>query len=393
MPWKVMSVVKERMRFIGRLQDGERMTDLCREYGISRKTGYKLKSRYEVCGVASFEDRSRAPHRRPHATPPEVIEAIVELKAEFPTWGAKKLRAMLPSRHPGLHVPARSTVHEILKGKGLIQPRKRRRRCSGYSKQLTRAEKPNDVWCIDFKGEFRLGNGDYCYPVTITDQASRFVLACEGYSSTATIGAKMACTAAFKAHGLPRVIRSDNGTPFASTGLAGLSRLNAWWLRLGIDHERIEPGHPEQNGRHERMHLTLKQETTRPAARNLLAQQERFDRWAELFNTTRPHEALGMEVPASRYTPSPRALPRRLPTPAYPLHDLTRQVRDGRVRFNGQRHYLSSALEDESVGLRQLDADRWLATFTRLDLAVINTRTLEVEPVTALQTPYLELTL
>ncbi|HWT84046.1 MAG TPA: IS481 family transposase, partial [Candidatus Methylomirabilis sp.] len=307
MPWKACSAMEERLRFVARLLDGEGMSDLCREFGISRKTGYKIYSRYQDEGLEALTDRSRRPVRYANQLPEPIERMIVRLKKDKPHWGARKIRELLVKRLAGdVRIPAKSTVHAVLHRHGLVaQARKRRNRAEGTP--LRQALAPNDLWCTDFKGEFKLGNGRYCYPLTVTDQASRKLLLLEALESTKELPVIEAFRRLFLEYGLPAAMRSDNGLPFASpNGLYNLSRLSVFWLRLGITIERIKPGHPQQNGRHERMHLTLKKEATRPACPNSLAQQARFDQFLNEFNAERPHEALAMKTPAEVYTPSSR---------------------------------------------------------------------------------------
>ena len=307
MPWKESSAVEERLLFVARLIEGEAMTDLCQQFGISRKTGYKIFNRYKEHGCTAFTDRSRRPVRCANQLAPQVESLIVRLKQEKPHWGARKIRELLLRRLPGdLRLPAKSTVHAVLDRHGLVaRLGKRRQRAQGTL--LSEALAPNDLWCADYKGEFKLGDARYCYPLTVTDQASRFLLMCEAQESTRAEFAFPAFERLFQERGLPAAIRSDNGVPFASpNGLYTLSKLSVWWLRLGIDIERIKPGCPQQNGRHERMHRTLKGETTRPPGMNFLQQQARFDAFVEEFNTERPHEALAMKRPADLYVPSAR---------------------------------------------------------------------------------------
>ena len=372
MPWKVSDVMEERMKFVVRLMSGERMSDLCREFGISRTTGHKFQKRYEEYGPEGLCDQPRRPERVPNRTSEEIRQLIVDLRRERPTWGPKKLKNELERRHSGVCIPAASTIGELLNREGLVKRRKRRRRREAtYSTERLESNAPNDVWCADFKGEFRLRNQRYCYPLTISDHFSRFLLGCESLESTKGCGAKVVFEETFRQYGLPGVIRTDNGSPFASTGLLGLTRLSVWWLRLGIELEHIEPGHPEQNGRHERLHLTLKQEATRPAAANHLQQQECFDRFQEQYNDQRPHEALGMKRPAEVYRVSMRSYPETLPEPEYPLHDDTRVVHEcGHVRLwkRNQSCYLSSALAGQRVGLREEEGGRWLISFLHIDL-------------------------
>ena len=296
--------MEERLRFVARLLDGEAMTELCREFGISRKTGYKIFDRYKEHGLEALSDRSRRPVRYANQLPGQVESLIVSLKRNKPHWGARKIRELLLRRLPGdLRLPAKSTIHAVLDRHGLVKRMgKRRSRATGTP--LSKALAPNDLWCADFKGEFKLGNGRYCYPLTVTDQASRFLLMCEALDTTREDVAVTAFERLFADRGLPQAIRSDNGVPFASpNALFNLSKLAVWWLRLGIAIERIKPGHPQQNGRHERMHLTLKKEATRPPGMNSLQQQARFDDFVHEFNAERPHEAIAMKCPAEVYTP------------------------------------------------------------------------------------------
>ncbi len=378
MPWKESDIVSERMQFLSRLQAGERMSDLCREFGITRTTGYKFKRRYERYGLGGIPDESRAP-KHPRRTSEEICEQVVALRKKHPTWGPPKLKKILTDMHPGIRWPAPSTIGAILDREGLIQKRRKRRRSTSFRDTLGEANKPNDVWCIDYKGQFRLGNGKYCYPLTITDQFARFVHGCEGFDAIRSSDARAVLEETFDTYGLPLAMRSDNGAPFASTGLFGLSRLSAWFLALGIQLQRIKPGCPQQNGRHERMHRTLKAEVTRPAAPNLLQQQQRFDSWVHTFNHHRPHEALGQVVPATVYQRSER--PYATPRLEYPLHDdVVTVTKCGHIRLLRRRKgsvFLSSALAGFPVGVRELDSGDWLLTFAQLDLGTVNPQTME----------------
>ena len=321
MPWKECSVMDERLRFVAQLLDGEPMAEVCRTFGISRKTGYKIFERYKEHGLAALNDRSRRPVRYANQLPQQVESLILNLKRDKPHWGARKIRELLVRRlSSDVRIPAKSTIHAVLHRHGLVKPIGRtRNRASGTP--LSEGAVPNELWCADFKGEFKLGNGRYCYPLTVTDHASRFLLLCEALNSTREDLAFTAFQQLFVERGLPSAIRSDNGVPFASpNALFNLSKLSVWWLRLGIAIERIKPGHPQQNGRHERMHLTLKTETTRPPGLNSLQQQARFDAFRQEFNTERPHEALAMGCPAEVYSVSTRAYS-GLPDIAYPFHD------------------------------------------------------------------------
>jgi transposase InsO family protein len=345
------------------------MTDLCREYGVSRKTGHKLWSRYKELGLSGLEDQSRSPRRSPHRTSGEMVEAILAMRKKYPTWGPKKLKAMLEGEL-GLTLPVASTIGTVLRKHGLVTQQGQRRRHIARPTKLQQVDAANQVWCADYKGQFRLGDGSYCYPLTITDQFSRYLLACEGMGAISEGQAREVFQDVLREHGLPSAIRTDNGTPFATTGLAGLSRLNVFWMLLGIKHERGRPAHPEDNGRHERMHRTLKLETTRPARPNLLQQQEHFDAFREVFNTKRPHEALEMRRPAELYAASLRPYPAALPEPSYPMHDDTLYVSPrGFLRVPGRGSvYLSAALAGQPVGIREDNDGRWLVSF--LDLAL-----------------------
>jgi transposase InsO family protein len=325
--------------------------------------------RFEQGGAASLFDASRAPSRIPHRTRDELVALIVSARQKHPTWGPKKLKKILEEEHL-ISLPALSTIAAILKRSGLVEVRRYRPSAIvPRAMKLRTPTAPNEVWCGDYKGQFRMGNGRYCYPLTVTDQFSRFLFACEGMSAISDEAARECMLTVFAEHGLPVAIRSDNGVPFASRGLASLTRLSALWLRLGIELERIDPGHPEQNGRHERMHRTLKRETARPAAANELAQQERFDAFIHEYNCERPHEALEMKTPSAVHTPSPRRLPAKLPVPTYPLHDdVLRLDGRGHVRILRRDVYVASALAHEELGMREEEDGRMLLTFMQLDL-------------------------
>jgi transposase InsO family protein len=361
MPWKECSVMDERLQFVARRLAGEAMVELCREFGISRKTGYKIFDRYQESGLEALTDRSRRPGRYGNQLPQQVESAILTLKREKPHWGARKIRERLLRRFScEVRVPARSTIHAVLDRHGLVQCRGRKRhRAQGTP--LSVGQKPNDLWCTDYKGEFRLGNKKYCYPLTVTDHASRYLLLCEALESTCESLAFTAFARLFQQRGLPRSIRSDTGVPFASpNSLFQLSKLSVWWLRLGITIERIRPGHPQQNGRHERMHLTLKNETTHPAGANSLQQQSKFDAFREEFNNERPHQALDMKCPAEIYTSSPRPY-RGLPELAYPFHDTTIQVTCcGRICLHRKKINLSTVFAGQAVGLKEVEEGIWL---------------------------------
>ena len=370
----------ERLKFIARLLDGDKMSVLCREFGISRKTGYKILKRYNDCGLQGLTDRSRRPYRQANQLPVQIEKQIVRLKRERPTWGAPKIRERMRRLFPDIHSPAVSTVHAVLDRHGLVK-RRGRRRNKATGTALSPGRQPNDLWCADYKGEFKLADKRYCYPLTITDHASRYIIACEALHTTKEVYAFTVFERAFKDFGMPCSIRTDNGVPFASpNALFNLSRLSVWWLRLGIGIERIKPGHPQQNGRHERMHLTLKQETTRPAGGNFLQQQARFDDFVDCFNNERPHQALNMQYPAERYIPSTRVYD-GLPELDYPFHDKAATVTTcGRICFNRQKINLSQVFAGQTVGIKQTDDKIWLVSFMDYDLGYFDDETCRLEP-------------
>src|ERR1700726_132972 len=307
MPWQECQKMDERLRFVARLLEGEKMAALCREFDISRQTGHKFYKRYKDLGLQGLTDRSRRPYLQANRLPEALESRIVQLRREHPSWGAPKIREKIKRLGLGVSLPAISTVHAVLDRHGLVTRGRRRHHFKAEGTSLSRPDHPNDLWCADYKGEFMLADRRYCYPLTITDFASRYVFACEALSTTREAYAFPVFEAIFKQFGLPKAIRTDNGVPFASpNSLFNLSKLSVWWLRLGIEIERIKPGHPQQNGRHERMHLTLKKEATRPPGMNSLQQQARFDTFVCEFNVERPHEALAMKCPAEVYAASTR---------------------------------------------------------------------------------------
>ncbi len=374
-------MMDERMRFVIRLQDGESMASLCREFGISRKTGYKILDRYQECGLEGLTDRARRPHRYANSLPEQVKAAIVAAKRDKPSWGARKIRERLLRRLPHeIKVPACSTIHAILDRHGLVT-RAKRSRTHTEGTPLSSGLVPNALWCTDYKGEFRLGNQRYCYPLTVTDHASRYLMLCEAMESNQEQFAFTAFERLFQQRGLPQAIRSDNGVPFASpNGLFNLSKLSVWWLRLGITIERIRPGHPQQNGRHERMHLTLKKEATRPAGANLLQQQAKFDAFLDEFNHERPHEALDMKCPAEVYTAS-TTLYRGIGEPQYPFHDKTVVVTNcGRLCLYRKKINLSTCLAGQAVGIKEVDDGIWLVSFMHYDLGYVDLEEKSLQP-------------
>jgi putative transposase len=365
----------ERMRFVARLLDGEKMAVLCREFDISRKTGYKIFGRYKDCGLSGLTDRSRRPYRQGCRLAEPIEALILQVKREYPSWGAPKIREKIRRKHSQIQLPAISTVHAVLDRHDLVnRPRRRRYRAEGTP--LSKPLQPNQLWCADYKGEFMLADRRYCYPLTVTDAASRYLLGCEALSSTNSRDAFAHFERVFEEYGLPVAIRTDNGTPFASgNSLFGLTKLSVWWLRLGIGLERIKPGNPQQNGRHERMHLTLKIEATKPAAKNLLQQQDRFDRFKDVFNNDRPHQAIGMRYPNELYVPS--ATPYRgIGDLRYPFHDRTITVTNcGRICFGSRKINLSSALAGQNVGVKEVSDKIWLVSFMQYDLGFFDHQT------------------
>jgi transposase InsO family protein len=365
--------MEERLRFVARLLEGEGMSRVCGEFGISRKTGYKIFSRYKDEGLDALADRSRRPVRYANQLPDQVERLIVDLKRDKPHWGARKIRELLVRKLAGdVRIPANSTVHAVLDRHGLVK-RARARKNRPHGTSLSAGTAPNDLWCADFKGEFKLGNGRYCYPLTVSDHASRYLLLCEALDSTREAPVIEAFQQLFRERGLPVAIRSDNGLPFASpNGLYNLSRLSVWWLRLGIAVERIKPGKPQQNGRHERMHLTLKKEATRPPGMNSLQQQARFDAFLREFNSERPHEAIAMKCPAELYAASPRSYD-GLPELEYPFHDRDILVTAcGRICMHRKKINISTVLAGQKLGIKEVDDGIWLVSFMHYDLGYID---------------------
>ena len=374
MPWKETCSMDEKVKFIGYyLEDEWSFAMLCREFGISRKTGYKYINRYHKFGIDGLNDLSRAPHNHPNAVPVEVEEAILSLRSAHPTWGPRKLQAWLKSHQPRINYPASSTMGEILKRHGLSVPRCRVRRTPPYTEPFMGCNSPNDVWCADFKGWFLTGDGCRCNPLTISDASSRFLIRCQIVDHSDFAHVKPIFEAAFLEHGLPLAIRTDNGVPFATTTLGGLSQLSIWWLKLGIIPERIEPGHPEQNGRHERMHRTLKQDTANPPKQTLRTQQMAFDRFREEYNFERPHEALNQQPPGKSYYDSPRPYPLIIPKIEYPDYMKIRKIHhQGDLRWRGRQIYFSKTLAREDVGLKQVDERFYDIYFDNIKLATLD---------------------
>jgi len=357
MPWKVSDVMEQRFRLVERRKEsGESIAELARRFAISRKTAYKWLERYELGGLEELQDRSRRPLVQAGRTPEALEQWVVDLRHTHPSWGPRKLRAWLERKMPQLPWPAESTLGLILDRHGLSGRRKKRRRATPSTQPLAHAVAANQVWAIDFKGWFACGDGRRCDPLTVSDAATRYLLCCQAVPVCDTQTVQSQLTEVFRRYGLPERMRSDNGAPFASTGVGGLSRLSVWWVKLGIIPERIEPGEPQQNGRHERMHRTLKAETAAPPARNVAEQQQRFDEFTRIYNGERPHEALDGDTPADHYEPSHRGFPEALAEVEYPagLH-LRKADQDGKIRWKQARCRVGDALAHEVVGIEELD--------------------------------------
>jgi transposase InsO family protein len=382
MPWKEIGIVEKRREFVEQwLAQEWTMTDLCARHGISRQAGYDTLARYQRLGWEGLEEGSRAPRRHPNQTPAELEQCIVELRQQHMRWGPRKLKAVLHRQQPELSWPSASTMGELLRREGLVITRKKRRRVDPYSAPFAAAHEPNRVWCADFKGWARTQDGVRIDPLTLSDACSRYLLRCQAVEKTDTTQVKAIFEAAFREYGMPQAIRTDNGAPFASRAIRGLSRLSVWLIKLGIVPERIQPAHPEQNGRHERMHLTLKQETMMPMAANRRAQQRRFDEFRREFNEQRPHEALAMQTPASCYAASRRVFPARVPEPDYPAHMQVRKVW-ARGQFSWKHHdvFLSETLIGEPIALELID-ERWYTIyFADVPLARFDSRACTVHP-------------
>ena len=381
MPWRAASPMDQRTQFIADfLRDPLTITELCALYDVARKTGYKWIDRYLRHGPAGLKEGSRRPRRSPNETPEEIVNAILAARRRHPTWGGKKLLALLHKRQPRWSLPGRSTACDILKRHGMVPIKRHRRRIGHPGKLTSQILAPNDVWSADYKGQFRTGDGRYCYPLTVADGFSRYLLGCQGLASTAVDEAKPIFTRLFKEYGLPKRIRTDNGVPFATNTLARLSTLSAWWVRLGIRPELIEPGRPAQNGRHERMHRTLKAETTRPAAGSLAAQQRKFNVFRAEFNHERPHEVLDQATPASCYAASPRVMPDRVPPLEYPDRFEVRYVSaNGGIRWNSRWVNVSIVCVGEYVGLEEIADGIWNVYFGPLRLGRLHERRMRIE--------------
>jgi len=357
MSWKGVTVMDQRVRFISEyLKAYFPFTELCKQFEISRKTGYKWINRYEEFGPEGLIDQSKRPLNCPHQTGEEIIQDILRVRLKHPTWGPKKLLKIVSARYSAHDLPAISTTADILKRKGLILPGKGRLRRKHPGCPKTKTKAPNDIWTADYKGHFKMRNGLYCYPLTVCDMHSRYLLGCEAHEAISLKSSKSHFTRLFKEYGLPARIRTDNGVPFASSAIARLSALSVWWIKLGVYPEQIEPGKPQQNGKHERMHLTLKKEATIPPEKNFTAQQERFDRFRKEYNNDRPHEALDMKTPSAVYRSSDRKMPKNIRAYDYPLHFEVRRVsRNGGIRWKHLRVNVSQTLMEEYIGFEEIE--------------------------------------
>ena len=374
MSWKVSDPVSERVKFIGLLKSGQRtVAGLCREFGICRTTAYKYVRRFEEEGLEGLKERSRAPHVLPRQTTPEIRDLLIAARKTHPTWGPRKLKAWLEDRTPSLELPYPSTIGEILKGAGLVHPRRRRARPPRISSPATEVSRPNEEWNADYKGQFLLGNGEYCFPLTVTDSFSRFLLQVRALTSTAASEAHPIFEGTFREFGLPLAIRTDNGSPFAGTGLGRLSSLSVWWIKLGIRPVRGRPHHPQDNGRHERMHRTLKAETTRPPASEDRGQQRLFEAFQREYNFDRPHEALEQKPPGRVYAASWRPYPQKIVPVEYPSHYEVRTVGSGGIfAWHCQPIFISKRLVGERIGLIEIEDGLWRVYFAHLELGILD---------------------
>ena len=386
MPWKESRIVDQRLQFLSSYQQKEMsLSDLCREFGVSRPTGYRWINRYKEVGPEGFLDRSRKPHGCSHATSEATENAILALRSKHPSWGARKLKARLEKVQPRVNWPAASTFGNILHRAGLTNPKQKKRRTTPCSEPFSEVNAPNQLWCMDFKGYFSTGDGTRCDPFTITDAHSRYLIRCQTVSRMDLSQVVAVCEAAMREYGMPARIRTDNGAPFAGTGLLGLSKLSLSWTKMGIVHERIQPGRPQQNGRHERMHRTLKEDTTKPPALTLRLQQKKFDRFRQIFNHERPHEGLNNETPASLYQRSSIMFPRVLTPFTYPRGFQTRRVNtSGDISWHKDRVFISQVFSFEDLGFEEMDEEIFRVYFREIELGELDVTELRFRPVRAL---------
>jgi len=382
MSWKETCPMDQKIRMIGDwLSQEYGVTELREIYGVSRKTIYKWIDRYKAEGAMGLEERSRAPTHHHNAIPLDIAKQVVDTKLRYQKWGPKKVIAWLKEHNPDIEWPVASTASAILKREGLVMPRKRKRRVPSYAEPFQTYDKPNEVWSIDFKGQFRTLDRKLCYPLTVTDNCSRYLLLCRGLHRPTFEESQPWLERTFREYGLPKAIKTDNGAPFASVSLGGLSRLSVWLIKLGIKPERIAPGHPEQNGRHERMHRTLKEATASPPRNNMREQQRSFDQFTQEYDFERPNEALEQKTPASVYESSPTAYPAKVPDIEYSGDVIVRQVRsNGEIKWKGKLIYISETLIGEPVALTQIGKSLWEVRFSFHTLGVLDELTWKVIP-------------
>lgn len=381
MSWKETCPMKERIKFILAYEANSLpFSDLCLEFQISRKTGYKWINRYISEGFQGLENQSRAPLHHPNQLSAEVESLILDAKRERSHWGPKKIINWLTQEYSHIDWPASSTAGDLLKRHGLVKPRKKRIRTPPYTQPFELCAEPNDVWSIDYKGNFILGNGQACYPLTLTDNYSRYLLACDAFEAISGSDVKSTLIRLFREHGLPKAIKSDNGSPFSTRGLAGLSRLAVWWIKLGIIPERIKPGCPQENGRHERMHLTMKQEVVSPPKHTMILQQSALNTFQNEFNHQRPHEGIDNKRPAWLYTQSPRVYPEKLKQIEYDSNLTTRKIRtNGTMKWNGKEIFVSETLTGERIGLVPISDIEWNIQFSQITIGIFNEKLLKVK--------------
>ena len=381
MPWRKTEPMQERLKLIADRLAGYSVTDLSVIYGVSRKTIYEWTKRYERLGQDGLKEFCRAPVNHPNQTDAKIIARLVEAKFSHMNWGPKKLLGFLKVNQPQVKWPSVCTAEKWLKKHGLVRARRLRKRTPPYSKPFLACDAPNKVWSADYKGQFKTGDGRWCYPLTITDNMSRYLLTCKGLYSPCYADTRPWFEWAFREFGLPEAIRTDNGTPFAGHGISGLSRLSVWWIKLGIRPERIESGKPQQNGRHERMHRTLKQDTARPPMPDMNRQQLRFDEFQREYNDDRPHEALGGNTPTNIYEPSSRRYPEKLVEPEYDSGVKVRTIRHtGDFSFKKNYYFISELLAGEKVGLIETGDGEYEIRFGFHPIGIINERLGKVEP-------------
>lgn len=381
MPWETKGPMDQKIKLIADWKTGHYdISDLNKKYNISRKTVYKWVGRYENEGVDGLKDRSRTPKRCPNQTNERLVEMLLEEKRAYPKWGPKKIIALLEDKHPDESWPAVSTAGEWFKKHGLVQCRKLRRRVPPYTEPFAECKEPNDVWSADYKGQFKTQDNKICYPLTISDNHSRYLLACQGLYGPRYEESRQVFRKVFREYGLPLAIRMDNGTPFTGRGIGGLSKLSVWWIKLGIRPERIDKGKPQQNGRHERMHRTLKSDTTKPPGKDLTDQQKKFDWFHAEYNEIRPHESLGQKPPAKFYNRSPRSYMENPPSPEYDLSLTVRSIHlGGEIKFKGKSYFVSELLVKERVGLEEIADGMWCIYYSFQPVGILNLRRQKIE--------------